>query len=1002
VVLADRRRRWLSNAAGGDEQAFQALLLSRGLSLQDWERSLLDVELRPGAALPRWASLLIEIFDRWTSLGDEALLKGPSWKRDQVLNAFMELGRRSLAEELERHAGLALAVEAREGLMDLLSWRLWQGLGPLLRFEWELHRNHHQAGNGDSLNSYLLRAAGRDAWLERLERHSVAGQLIGTLYGDWHDGMVELLERLATDLPLLAAEFFAGQDPGSLVRLECGAGDPHKGGRSVALLHFEHGLAVAYKPKDLRLAKALGQLTAALERQHPQSAMPTCPALLLRGDYAWEQMVHHQPCTAKEEVLDFYHRLGGWLRLLQLLGGYDFWFDNLIAAAGHPWFIDFETAVHPFQQQPGEQDAIAWLQSLSLDTPANIGILTWLMPVEPGTEPTDLGCTSLPGFHRSPLRPRTGETSFDDHHRLSKDGFLEWGETRYAPYLDGHHQDIASHMDDFQQGYAFMHQCLDSPHGRQLVEDFVAELGGVPLRYILLGTWPCYGFMELVTNPPALASGVHQQIELERLWPFFGQVEPVLLEDAIQDLRRLDIPWYETRADSLSILTAFGNEHPDYFSRSAVDMVRWRLQRLDRQGLERGLALIRSTLSLRTDQPRRVPGRVLASVPNLEKSPDWLDQARKIALEIAPADTFMEHLSGREGIYTEPLNGVSCLMPLGGDLFSGLGGAALLLARLAGHEPGHFLPQQQWQSLVSFLAQTENPHSLPGLLVRDQLCCGAVFGLAGRIYVLACIARELAQPALVLEPIQSLLRQIHAMEEREEWLNSLDYVCGLAGLLCVLGVVHGWFPEWNLAQEAGHWWRVALSQEPSRPLYAPNLRKDRLSRLPGQEAGWWLAAAHWPQLVRELGMPGWVAAPGALSKEAGCGELMVRLMLAKPGLLGKELAAAVRDYLQAEGKEPDSAGGAALLDRLWLALAAQSRDSGFAAQARELGSSLVALRESQGSWFPENWAEDGHRLSAVDGLSSVGLAMLALEESTSQASPPELAPRLIVPVSGRR
>src|SRR5690606_1550625 len=145
----------------------------------------------------------------------------------------------------------------------------------------------------------------------------------------WLSAAREMLARALADRDRLARRFFEGRRPGSLVAIEPGLGDPHAGGRSVAVLSFEAG-KVVYKPKDLRIVDVVD----ACAREISQRTGLRLERLAVEhGDgYAWQAFVAAQATAADGEIATFWRSLGGWLGLLQMLGASDFWFDNLLAA----------------------------------------------------------------------------------------------------------------------------------------------------------------------------------------------------------------------------------------------------------------------------------------------------------------------------------------------------------------------------------------------------------------------------------------------------------------------------------------------------------------------------------------------------------------------------------------------------------------------------------------------------------------------------------------------
>src|SRR5690606_15690561 len=107
--------------------------------------------------------------------------------------------------------------------------------------------------------------------------------------------------------------------------------------------------------------------------------------------------------------------------------------DNLLAAGPLPRFVDFETALQPALAPPRHPPPLHRAassgpprtdagQAYALSA-LSVGILPWQFPIAEGEDPTDLGCTTRPGRHRTPI-PLADAA-----------GRLSWFEDRFVPRL---------------------------------------------------------------------------------------------------------------------------------------------------------------------------------------------------------------------------------------------------------------------------------------------------------------------------------------------------------------------------------------------------------------------------------------------------------------------------------------------------------------------------------------------------------------------------------------
>src|SRR5262249_33371171 len=164
---------------------------------------------------------------------------------------------------------------------------------------------------------------------------------------------LEFLRRLCADWQAIRAALCPEENPGLLAHVEAGAGDKHRGGRSVLIARFSSGFRVVYKPKPLAAEVRFQELLTWLNERGEHPPFRTL-RVLDGGAYGWVEFVPARGCTSPAEVRRFYQRQGGYLALLYALEATDFHHENLIAAGEHPVLIDLESLFHP---RAGETDA---------------------------------------------------------------------------------------------------------------------------------------------------------------------------------------------------------------------------------------------------------------------------------------------------------------------------------------------------------------------------------------------------------------------------------------------------------------------------------------------------------------------------------------------------------------------------------------------------------------------------------------------------------------------
>ncbi len=164
-----------------------------------------------------------------------------------------------------------------------------------------------------------------------------------------------LFHRLSADQGDLEYSFNGGRPLGSVERVDMGLSDPHDGGRTVALVTFERGLSVIYKPRPVALEASFETMVDWWNRRSDRLELCAARALS-RGNYGWAEFVDAAPCLDETAAGRYYERAGTLICLAWLLDATDLHHGNLIAHGEHPVIVDLETLLHP--RWPGEQRSL--------------------------------------------------------------------------------------------------------------------------------------------------------------------------------------------------------------------------------------------------------------------------------------------------------------------------------------------------------------------------------------------------------------------------------------------------------------------------------------------------------------------------------------------------------------------------------------------------------------------------------------------------------------------
>jgi len=244
------------------------------------------------------------------------------------------------------------AAAVLEGTRRALLDTLRRKINRVLVLEFNAARLRGQLTAGDPAGrwaQFVDRASGPGFWAEMAGPYPTLVHRLRAVTDHRCAAAAELAQRCAADRADLAGLF--GADPGELLAVEVGAGDSHRGGRTVTRLRWA-GVTMLYKPRSMRVDVELARLLAVLTADDDPATRIQVPRALLRAGYGWAEHVAHRYCVDDAETGTFYRNLGHWLAVMRLVSGTDLHAENLIACGPVPVVVDCESVFTPRPPHP--------------------------------------------------------------------------------------------------------------------------------------------------------------------------------------------------------------------------------------------------------------------------------------------------------------------------------------------------------------------------------------------------------------------------------------------------------------------------------------------------------------------------------------------------------------------------------------------------------------------------------------------------------------------------
>lgn len=623
-----------------------------------------------------------------------------------------------------------------------------------------------------------------DTMLRLFDEYPVLGRAIVAATERWTEVSVELIERLVADWPEISNAIFKSREVGSLVAIDGGSGDVHRGGRAVRILRFASGERLVYKPRSLAIDRHLQELLAWLNGKGYRPAFRVL-TVLDHGTYGWSEFASAGPCRSRSGVERFYRRLGGYLSLLYALEATDFHHENLIAAGEDPVLADVEALFQPRLSEPDSRQAHAVAWSAIDHSVLRVGLL----PQWRGRGDAQLDVSGIGGAagQLTPYEVPLWENEGTDAMRLVRRRLVMRGAAN-RPTLKGAEVNPALYSDAIVDGFTGMYRLL-LEHRDELLAAAgpLARFGQDEVRMLLRTTRTYAMLLRESFHPDVLRDGLARERLFDRLW-VVGRSSPRILPavpSERRDLSRGDIPLFTTRPGSRDLSDSDGRTIEEFFDEPSMDQVRRRVLRLAEDDLVRQRWFIRASLSTLAppDQPYRPPRQPRGDRVEPATSESLIAAARAVGDRLEALALRGEDDATWIGLSITGGERWS-LRALGIDLYDGLPGVALFLGYL-----GALTGQRRYGDLAR--AAIETVRHQVGMLRPSHASVGAFDGWSGVIYALTHLGTLWGDSALVTEAAE-LASTLPGLLQED---SNFDVVGGAAGAAAVLAGLNQVLPS---------------------------------------------------------------------------------------------------------------------------------------------------------------------------------------------------------------
>lgn len=381
-----------------------------------------------------------------------------------------------------------------------------------------------------------------------------------------------------------------GLDNVSTFCVKMNLGDKHRGGKSVALLEFNTGEKILYKPRNLSIDSHFSELLEFIKTETNTDFR--CPQLILRDSYGWVEYIDYKSCSTQTDIINFYYRLGCLLCILYSLEATDFHYENIISHGSYPVLIDLESFFHPYKPIDGMETNQGIDQSV---------LRTGILPNE--VTINNIHTVDMGGLSNLDNTESLLPTSIYEYH---KDGTFavkritqKLNGGKNIPILNGQKRNIDNYLCHFVNGFKNTYTFIIKNKAKYL--QVIAIFKNDNTRVLFRNTFVYTHLLTEANNINILKSTKklqeHFQL-LKEVIPDYSIAER-FVEYEINDLWKRDIPLFTTKVNSRNLWYTDTDCIRNFFKETGFETVIAKINRMSINDLYNQIWIINTSLKLK-------------------------------------------------------------------------------------------------------------------------------------------------------------------------------------------------------------------------------------------------------------------------------------------------------------------------------------------------------------------------------------------------------------------
>lgn len=556
-------------------------------------------------------------------------------------------------------------------------------------------------------------------------------------------------------------------DVNSLKGMEFGQGDTHNHGKTVSMLTFDQDRKLVYKPRnmcpEIVFAKCCEWLNGELDGYELIN-----PRVITKGDYGFQEFMKGHECHSKEEVKNYYHRVGKAMALFYIFDTADLHGENIIPYGEYPVFIDLETLLTARKKKEKSGGLISCageafehsvfttslLPSVFKESVLDVDISG--LGAAAGQKSNKLKCLQL-------TEKGTTNIHFDEVYFVTE-------EMDNVVRVNGDAVSYIDYVADIEAGFAETYDVL--LHNQEyMISHLLNYFENSIYRQVLRGTFVYERFLTASLHPDYCGS----KKKAENLLRIINAKNSRQGRAEVEQMMGHDVPYFCAKFDEKGLYTGDKQIEQDFFTETLHDKVARNILGLSDEDRERQLGYIRNAIMLAKNDIMKENGSYSEKIKAKESSStvlqDIVNTIRSYAIWNADrtACTFIDVNTGGK----RPVIGSISYI-----LYDGIGMILFLFAYAQ-----FTRKEEDMKFAIAALAGMDEIAPME----KADLSTGVFSGFYGYVYLYYNLYR-MTQDTKYYERYQKAMERIAAYDCSKE--NVYDVIAGASGAVVILANIY--------------------------------------------------------------------------------------------------------------------------------------------------------------------------------------------------------------------